>query len=136
MPDPTICCGSAGIYNLVEPATAQELGDRKAQNCLATGAEMAVAGNPGCLLQIRAALERAGSKLPVLHTIELLDAATRGVSKDALLRNGARGDGSAIWRVKFSQGTFSAARQRCTKRAAVHRRFITNSLRSVISSMA
>ncbi len=96
VPDPTICCGSAGIYNLVEPATAQELGDRKAQNCLATGAEMAVAGNPGCLLQIRAALERAGSKLPVLHTIEILDAAMRGLSKDTLLRNGARGDGSAL----------------------------------------
>jgi glycolate oxidase iron-sulfur subunit len=78
IPDAAICCGSAGIYNLVEPRPAQELGDRKVENCLSTGADVVVSGNPGCLLQIRAGLARAGSKVPVLHMIELLDASIRG----------------------------------------------------------
>ena len=73
-----ICCGSAGVYNLLEPEAAAELGDRKAANILASGAEAIVTGNPGCLLQIRSALERAGRPLPVLHTIELIDASIRG----------------------------------------------------------
>jgi glycolate oxidase iron-sulfur subunit len=73
-----ICCGSAGVYNLLEPEAATELGDRKAAQILATGAEAIVTGNPGCLLQIRSALERAGRSLPVLHTIELIDASIRG----------------------------------------------------------
>ncbi len=73
-----ICCGSAGIYNLVQPATAQELGDRKASNAAATGADFVATGNPGCLLQIRAGLERAGKPIPVLHTVELLDASIQG----------------------------------------------------------
>jgi glycolate oxidase iron-sulfur subunit len=73
-----ICCGSAGVYNLLEPEAATELGDRKAANILATGADAIVTGNPGCLLQIRSALERAGRPLPVLHTIELIDASIRG----------------------------------------------------------
>ncbi len=75
-----ICCGSAGVYNLLEPEAATELGDRKAANILATGAEVIVTGNPGCLLQIRSALERAGRPLPVLHTIELIDMSIRGVA--------------------------------------------------------
>ncbi len=73
-----ICCGSAGIYNLVQPATAEELGDRKARNVVATGADVVATGNPGCLFQISRGLERAGKKVPVLHTIELLDASIRG----------------------------------------------------------
>ncbi len=89
IPDAALCCGSAGIFNLVEPETAREIGDRKVQNCLATGAEMVVSSNPGCLMQIRAGLERAGRKLPVLHMVELLDAAIRGTPKEALLPNGA-----------------------------------------------
>src|SRR2546427_2730864 len=47
VPDAALCCGSAGIYNLIEPAPAQELGDRKAQNCLSTGADVIVSSNPG-----------------------------------------------------------------------------------------
>ncbi|MGC1274152.1 MAG: heterodisulfide reductase-related iron-sulfur binding cluster [Planctomycetaceae bacterium] len=80
-----ICCGSAGIYNLLEPQAANELGDRKATNILATGAEAIVTGNPGCLLQIRSALERLGRPLPVLHTVELIDASIRGVMPDSFL---------------------------------------------------
>ncbi|MDD5544719.1 MAG: glycolate oxidase subunit GlcF [Acidobacteriia bacterium] len=73
-----LCCGSAGIYNLVEAATARELGDRKVQQVLATGADAVVSGNPGCLLQISTGLERAGKKMRVLHLVELLDASIRG----------------------------------------------------------
>jgi glycolate oxidase iron-sulfur subunit len=75
-----ICCGSAGIYNLVQPEAAQELGDRKVAHILETGARAIVSSNPGCLLQIRAGLERAGSPLAVYHMVELLDASIRGSS--------------------------------------------------------
>jgi len=78
IPEAAICCGSAGIYNLVEPQAAQELGDRKVGHILTTGAEAIVSSNPGCLLQIRAGLERAGRPLPVYHMVELLDASIRG----------------------------------------------------------
>jgi glycolate oxidase iron-sulfur subunit len=67
-----LCCGSAGIYNLVQPQPATELGERKARNLLDTGAEAVVAGNPGCALQITAHTERLGRPLPVLHPMELL----------------------------------------------------------------
>ncbi|HYM57355.1 MAG TPA: heterodisulfide reductase-related iron-sulfur binding cluster [Solirubrobacteraceae bacterium] len=67
-----LCCGSAGIYNLVQPEAAAELGERKARNLLDTGAEAVVAGNPGCVLQISAHTERLGRPLPVLHPMELL----------------------------------------------------------------
>jgi glycolate oxidase iron-sulfur subunit len=67
-----LCCGSAGIYNLVQPEPASELGKRKARNLLDTGAEAVVAGNPGCALQITAHTERLGRPLPVLHPMELL----------------------------------------------------------------
>lgn len=79
LPDAAICCGSAGIYNLVEADTARQLGDRKVQNLLSTGAQMVVSGNPGCLLQLRGGLQRAGKKMPAVHMIELVDASIRGV---------------------------------------------------------
>src|SRR5215208_5227327 len=67
-----LCCGSAGIYNLVQPQPGAELGERKARNLLDTEAEAVVAGNPGCALQIAAHTERLGRPLPVLHPMELL----------------------------------------------------------------
>jgi glycolate oxidase iron-sulfur subunit len=73
-----ICCGSAGIWNLVNPEPAAELGRRKARNLLETGAEAVAAGNPGCALQIAAHAERLGRALPVLHPVELLDMSIRG----------------------------------------------------------
>jgi glycolate oxidase iron-sulfur subunit len=73
-----LCCGSAGIYNLVQPEAASELGDRKAANVLATDPDVYVSANPGCLLQVSAALRRAGRPLPALHPVELLDASIRG----------------------------------------------------------
>jgi glycolate oxidase iron-sulfur subunit len=78
IPEPAVCCGSAGIYNLVQPDTATELGDRKAGNIAALKPDAVASGNPGCLLQLRTALERAGKRMPVLHTVELLDASIRG----------------------------------------------------------
>jgi len=72
-----ICCGSAGIYNLVQPKTANELADRKAGLIAETGADVVATGNPGCLLQLRAALERHGIHIPVVHTVQVLDASLR-----------------------------------------------------------
>jgi glycolate oxidase iron-sulfur subunit len=73
-----LCCGSAGIYNLVQPEAARELGDRKARNVLATEPDLYVSANPGCLVQVSAALRRAGRPLPAAHPVELLDASIRG----------------------------------------------------------
>ena len=74
-----LCCGSAGIYNLVEPGTANELGERKLRNIFAAGAEALASGNPGCLLHLQVAMRRLGEVLPAFHTIELLDASIRGI---------------------------------------------------------
>jgi glycolate oxidase iron-sulfur subunit len=78
IPEAAICCGSAGIYNLVQPKAANELGDRKAALIAPLDADVVVTGNPGCILQLQASLDRAGKKIPVLHTIQLLDASIRG----------------------------------------------------------
>ena len=85
LPESAICCGSAGIYNLVQPDAANELGDRKASLIAPLRPSVVVTGNPGCVLQLRASLERAGHPLPVLHTIQLIDASIRGVSLESLL---------------------------------------------------
>ena len=78
VPEGGLCCGSAGVYNLVEPEAADELGRRKARNVLSTGAEAVVSSNPGCLLQLGGALRREGRPLPTMHLVELLDASIRG----------------------------------------------------------
>jgi glycolate oxidase iron-sulfur subunit len=80
-----ICCGSAGIYNMVEPEPATELGDRKARNVLNTGARMIVTSNPGCMLQIQASLKRMGHSMPMAHPMEVLDASIRGEPVESLL---------------------------------------------------
>ena len=67
-----ICCGSAGIYNVVKPEPAAELGRRKAESLLATGVDVVVAANPGCALQIAAHTRRLGRELEVMHPMELL----------------------------------------------------------------
>ena len=69
------CCGSAGIYNLIEPEVSDAVLAPKLRNIAATGAALVVTGNPGCLMQIGAGLIRAGSKVRVVHPIDLLDAA-------------------------------------------------------------
>jgi glycolate oxidase iron-sulfur subunit len=75
--EPSICCGSAGIYNLVQPEAAAALGNRKAQLIASLNVDAVATGNPGCLLQLQSALSRMGRKIPVVHTIQLLDAALR-----------------------------------------------------------
>jgi glycolate oxidase iron-sulfur subunit len=79
-PDWETCCGSAGIYNLVQPEAAAELGRRKARNLLDTGAEAVAAANPGCAIQIAAHSERLGHRIPVLHPMELLHRSIQGDS--------------------------------------------------------
>jgi glycolate oxidase iron-sulfur subunit len=79
-----ICCGSAGVYNLFQPDAARALGDRKAAHVLATGAEVVVTANPGCLLQIQAAAVRAGRTIALAHTVQVLDASIRGAALSAL----------------------------------------------------
>jgi glycolate oxidase iron-sulfur subunit len=79
-----ICCGSAGIYNLVQPDAANELGDRKANLIAPLQADVVATGNPGCLLQLQSSLKRIGSNTPVVHTIQLLDAAIRGAKLESI----------------------------------------------------
>ncbi len=79
VPDGDQCCGSAGIYNLTEPASADEIGRRKAENVLATGADLFASANPGCTLQIQKILRERGKDLRAAHPIEILDASLRGV---------------------------------------------------------
>lgn len=67
-----LCCGSAGTYNLEQPEIAKQLGERKANNIVASGAQMVVMGNIGCMTQIRTHLGQLGRPIPVLHTVELL----------------------------------------------------------------
>jgi glycolate oxidase iron-sulfur subunit len=67
-----VCCGSAGIYNLVQPEEAEALGRLKAEDLGATGAELAVSANIGCTLQLRRHLGEASRRLPVAHPMELL----------------------------------------------------------------
>jgi glycolate oxidase iron-sulfur subunit len=85
-----ICCGSAGIYNLVQPEAAAALGERKARHVLATEPQAYASGNPGCLVQVTAALRRAGRPTPAFHPIELVDASIRGLSAGALLADARR----------------------------------------------
>jgi glycolate oxidase iron-sulfur subunit len=70
-----ICCGSAGIFNLVQPDMAAQLGRRKADHIAKSSPDVVVTSNPGCILQIRAAAARAGHRYRVMHIVELLDQA-------------------------------------------------------------
>jgi glycolate oxidase iron-sulfur subunit len=83
--DAGTCCGSAGIYNLVQPAAAAELGVRKAASVRATEADLVVSGNPGCTMQIAQALAATGQPMPVAHIAEVLDASIMGKPSSTLL---------------------------------------------------
>src|ERR1700678_2611137 len=76
----TLCCGSAGVYNLLNPEPANQLGDRKVGNLLATKADAVISANSGCLLQLLRSLRRRGlADMPAFHMVELLDASIRNV---------------------------------------------------------
>jgi glycolate oxidase iron-sulfur subunit len=78
VPDGEQCCGSAGVYNLVEPASADEVGRRKAEAVLSTGATLLASANPGCSLQIRRMLEERRASVEAAHPVEILDRAIHG----------------------------------------------------------
>lgn len=82
--DAALCCGSAGVYNLLQPEIAEELGRQKVENLLNTGATVIASPNPGCALQIQKHLSLQGKQVPVLHPMELLDASIRGKTISAI----------------------------------------------------
>jgi glycolate oxidase iron-sulfur subunit len=82
--DADLCCGSAGIYNVLHHVAARQLGDRKAANVLQTKAQMLVTANPGCLMQVASSVERGGGRIALAHTIEVIDASIRGLSVESL----------------------------------------------------
>jgi len=86
IPETAICCGSAGIFNLVQPEAANALGDRKAGLIAPLKADVVATGNPGCILQMQSALARSGHRIPVVHTIQILDASIRGEPGESLRR--------------------------------------------------
>jgi glycolate oxidase iron-sulfur subunit len=75
LPESDVCCGSAGSYNLTEPEMAARLRQRKVENLLKTGAQIVVTTNPGCILQLRAGLKKAGARVEVLHIADFLSRA-------------------------------------------------------------
>jgi glycolate oxidase iron-sulfur subunit len=83
-----MCCGSAGIYNLVQPDAARDLGIRKVDNICAVRPDVVATANPGCTLQIAAVAAQAGRTMSVLHPVELLDASIRGVAAPTVVAGG------------------------------------------------
>ena len=77
--DAGMCCGSAGVYNLLQPEAARELGSRKADSVVDSGASLLISANPGCTLQISSELAARGVSLRTAHTAEVLDASINGV---------------------------------------------------------
>jgi glycolate oxidase iron-sulfur subunit len=78
IPEGDQCCGSAGIYNLVEPESSEEIGARKADNVLSVKPDLLASANPGCTLQIQKLLRARGLTLRAAHPVEILDAAIAG----------------------------------------------------------
>lgn len=77
--DAALCCGSAGVYNMLQPDVADELGKQKVQNLLNTGADLITSANPGCTLQITKHLHQQDKKISIMHPVELLDYSMRGI---------------------------------------------------------
>ena len=84
MPEGHLCCGSAGIYNILQPELARRLRERKVGNIEKLEPDVIAAGNIGCMTQIA-----AGTAIPVVHTVELIDWATGGPAPEALSGKGA-----------------------------------------------
>jgi glycolate oxidase iron-sulfur subunit len=88
------CCGSAGTYNLMEPEAADQIGERKVNHLLETGAELLATANPGCTLQIQKLLRARGLRMAAAHPVEIIDASIRGAPLDSLV-TGVNGKGAA-----------------------------------------
>lgn len=82
LPESEICCGAAGTYNLTEPEMAGRLSRRKMKNILATGADLVITANAGCLLQIAREARQQGQQLEVLHPVEVLDQSYRSANSE------------------------------------------------------
>src|SRR5205807_1548839 len=78
IPDGDQCCGSAGIYNLVEPESARQIGLRKVDNVLSVDPQLLISANPGCTLQITKLMRERGKSIPAAHVVEVLDLSIRG----------------------------------------------------------
>jgi glycolate dehydrogenase iron-sulfur subunit len=81
LPDSELCCGSAGVYNLLEPAIAAELGRRKVERIRETGVATVATGNPGCLMQIAQQCRVQGLEVEVVHPVSLLARTLMGVTR-------------------------------------------------------
>lgn len=75
MPESSLCCGSAGIYNLIQPDMSSQLLERKLDNAVSTRPDLIVSANPGCMLQLSSGLRQRGIDIPVVHLLSLLDSA-------------------------------------------------------------
>jgi len=84
--DAALCCGSAGVYNLLQPEVAGDLGQQKVQNLLNTRADLITSANPGCTLQISKHLQLQGQQIPIMHPMELLDYSIRGVKLEVTMQ--------------------------------------------------
>lgn len=89
MRESSLCCGSAGIYNIIRKQMADELGDRKVGHVMDTGAATVITANPGCHMQLRTSLARAGSPIKVRHIVEVLDEAYGGELVGPQIESGA-----------------------------------------------
>src|SRR5256886_8547585 len=83
VPEGHLCCGSAGTYNILQPELARRVRERKVANIEKLRPDVIAAGNIGCMTQIA-----AGTEIPVVHTVELIDWATGGPAPDALTGGG------------------------------------------------
>lgn len=82
--DAALCCGSAGIYNILQPEVAEELGRQKVQNLARTEAQVIASANIGCYVQISRHLQLQGKQIPVIHPMQLLDYSIRGIQLEAV----------------------------------------------------
>jgi glycolate oxidase iron-sulfur subunit len=85
IPQGDMCCGSAGTYNLFQPESAREIGERKADNVASVKPDLLASANPGCTIQIQSIMRERGTTLPAAHPIEILDVAIRGLCDDATI---------------------------------------------------
>lgn len=82
IPESDICCGSAGTYNIEQPQAAAELGQKKATAIVSTDTQVVATGNIGCMTQINTHLIHLNHHIPVMHTMQILDRAYRGIPID------------------------------------------------------
>ncbi|MEI8146029.1 MAG: heterodisulfide reductase-related iron-sulfur binding cluster [Alphaproteobacteria bacterium] len=87
-PEGHLCCGSAGVYNIMQPEIAERLRDRKVANIEKTQPDLIAAGNIGCITQISKGYETRDRAVPIVHTVELLDWVTGGPKPEAMIRAG------------------------------------------------